>query len=237
MISILEKLKTMGVENAEKKIRAGQVKVNGTEIFLPNEKIKNDSDIFIKESKEFVSRGAYKLIEAIKIFKINCFNVVALDIGSSTGGFTEILLMNGARKVYALDVGTNQLDFSLRRNEKVVSIEKTNLKNISKNMFDEKIELVVTDVSFISLKEVFKVLAGFLDAGISVMALIKPQYEAFPDQVQKGGIVEESLHQDIINKVINHAKENGFLYKDHTISPIKGGKSKNTEYISLFIKE
>ncbi|MCP4337201.1 MAG: TlyA family RNA methyltransferase [Mycoplasma sp.] len=229
--------KGYGLDESKKLIRAGYVKVDGEEIIIPDTKIRENAEIIIKETKKWVSRGALKLLEAIKFFNINFKDCVVLDIGSSTGGFTEVALKYGAKKVYSLDVGTNQLDFSLRRQEKVCSLEKTNLKTIKKEMFEDKIEIVVTDVSFISLKEVFKVLKNTLEKKIKVVALIKPQYEAFPDQVLKGGIVKKELHKNIIEKVIKHAENFNFKLIDYKESPIKGKKSKNIEYISLFEKE
>ncbi|CAM9152017.1 TlyA family RNA methyltransferase [Mycoplasma marinum] len=221
-------------EEAERLIRAGKVKINGNDAFIPSEKFKNSNEIYIKDSKKWVSRGAYKLLSAFQEFNLDITNKVGLDIGSSTGGFTEVLLSKGAKKVYSLDVGTNQLDFSLRRNEKVITLEKTNLKKINKEMFGEELDLVVTDVSFISLKEVFKVLKGTIEPGIQLMALIKPQFEAFSDQVEDGGYVPEKLHEEIIKRVKQHAKDNGFEYIIHKASPIKGNKAKNIEYIALF---
>ncbi len=233
LIDILLK-KGYSAQDAEKRIRAGYVKVDGIEMIIPGTIIKDGAEILIKESKKWVSRGAFKLIHAIENFQLDFNNKVVLDIGSSTGGFTQVALSSGASKVYALDVGTNQLDFSLRRNEKVITLEKTNLKTITKDMFLENIDIVVTDVSFISLREVFKVLNKTLEPRVQVMALIKPQYEAFTDQVGNKGLVDESVHKEIIERVISHAKNNNFKYIAHKPSSIKGLKSGNIEYISLF---
>ncbi|CAM9143634.1 TlyA family RNA methyltransferase [Mycoplasma todarodis] len=221
-------------DQAEKLIRAGKVKINGNDVFIPSEKFKKVGEVFIKDVKKWVSRGAFKLLAAFEEFDLEIKDKVGLDIGSSTGGFTEVLLNKGASKVYALDVGTNQLDFSLRRDERVVALEKTNLKKISKDMFAEDIDLVVTDVSFISLKEVFRVLENTLEPGVQLMALIKPQFEAFADQVEDGGYVPERLHKEIIERVIKHSNDFGFKYIKHKASPIKGNKAKNIEYITLF---
>ncbi len=221
-------------DQSEKLIRSGKVKINGNDVFIPSEKFKKVSEVFIKDVKKWVSRGAFKLLAAFEEFNLDVTNKVGLDIGSSTGGFTEVLLNKGAKKVYALDVGTNQLDFSLRRNNKVKVLEKTNLKRINKEMFDETVELVVTDVSFISLKEVFKVLESTLESGVKLMALIKPQFEAFADQVEDGGYVPELLHNEIIERVKKHASTYGFEYIEHKASPIKGNKAKNIEYITIF---
>ncbi|TCG10431.1 TlyA family RNA methyltransferase [Mycoplasma todarodis] len=221
-------------DESEKLIRSGKVKINGNDAFIPSERFKKVGEVFIKDVKKWVSRGAFKLLAAFEEFNLDVSNKVGLDIGSSTGGFTEVLLNKGAKKVYSLDVGTNQLDFSLRRHEKVVALEKTNLKKINKEMFAEPVELVVTDVSFISLKEVFRVLENTLEQGVQLMALIKPQFEAFADQVEEGGYVPERLHQEIIERVIKHSEDFGFKYINHKPSPIKGNKAKNIEYITLF---
>ncbi len=222
--------------DAEKIIRAGYVKVNGEEIILPSTKVNKDAEISVKSKNEWVSRGAYKLLHAIDSFKINFENLIVLDIGSSTGGFTQVALEKGAQKVFSLDVGTNQLDFKLRRDSRVVSLEKTNLKTITPQMFSSLIDIIVTDVSFISLKEVFKVSKEILKKGQEIIALIKPQYEANSNLVLTGGIVEKKHHKDIIEKVSEFAKEFGFKLTQYTESPIKGKKSKNIEYISIFEK-
>ena len=236
MKTVLQIIMEMGYtkDQSEKLIRAGKVKINGNDVFIPSEKFKKVGEVFIKDVKKWVSRGAFKLLAAFEEFYLDIKDKVGLDIGSSTGGFTEVLLNKGARKVYALDVGTNQLDFSLRRDERVVVLEKTNLKKINKEMFSEEINLVVTDVSFISLKEVFRVLENTLNQGVQLMALIKPQFEAFPDQVESGGYVPENLHKEIIERVIKHSDDFGFKYIKHKASPIKGNKAKNIEYITLF---
>ncbi|NQZ28990.1 MAG: TlyA family RNA methyltransferase [Mycoplasmatales bacterium] len=221
-------------EQSERLIRSGKVKINGNDVFIPSEKFKKVSEVFVKDVKKWVSRGAFKLLAAFEEFNLNVQDKIVLDIGSSTGGFTEVLLNKGASKVYALDVGTNQLDFSLRRNEKVVVLEKTNLKKINKEMFDDVLNLVVTDVSFISLKEVFRVLESTLESKVQLMALIKPQFEAFADQVEDGGYVPKHLHAEIIERVKKHSNDFGFKYIKHKASPIKGNKAKNIEYITLF---
>jgi len=181
-----------------------------------------------------VSRGAFKLLGALEEFDLDFNNKIVLDIGSSTGGFTHVALEHGAKKVYALDVGTNQLDYKLRSNDRVVSLEKTNLKTITPEMFSEKIDLIVTDVSFISLKHVFNVAKTLGDENFKIIALIKPQFEANSDQVQEGGFVPETLHEEIISKVKAYAEKNNFKMIDVKKSIIKGNKSKNQEYISLF---
>ncbi|MGX9339534.1 TlyA family RNA methyltransferase [Mycoplasma sp. 332] len=217
----------------------GRIIVNNEKVFYPTLRFSDDCVITIKQKKDnYVSRGAYKLKEAIKEYGINVEDKVCLDIGSSTGGFVQVLLENKARKVYALDSGTNQLAFSLRINDKVVVYEKTNLKVINNNLFGEDINLVTCDVSFISLKYVFEVCNKTFGNGVLLVALIKPQFEASSKYVEPGGYVPKQHHEYIINKVINIARENNFiLLKPIIESPIRGEKSKNIEYLSFFVKQ
>ena len=219
-------------------IKEGKFIINNEKVFLPYLKFdESDINIYYLESKQYVSRGAYKLLEAIDKFKLNLVDLICLDIGSSTGGFVQVELEKGAKKVYAIDVGTNQLDYSLRTNKNVILYEKTNLKSLNQTFFSENIDFVSCDVSFISVKNVFDVCRNFLKSKIKLMVLIKPQFEASSNLVLKGGIVDEIHHQNIINKIIEYANEKGFKFLDIAKSPIKGYKSKNIEYISLFEKE
>ncbi|CRH45817.1 TlyA family RNA methyltransferase [Mycoplasmopsis arginini] len=217
----------------------GKIFINNEKVFLASIKVDENCNIEIKDkSNKYVSRGAYKLKEAIEKFEIEVENKTCLDIGSSTGGFVQVLLENKANKVYALDSGTNQLDFSLRKNDKVVVYEKTNLKNINESLFDEVIELITCDVSFISLKRVFEVCNKIFLNGTKLMALIKPQFEASSKYVEPGGYVPEQHHEYIKNKILQIAKENNFvLIKPIIKSPILGEKSKNIEYLSFFEKQ
>lgn len=196
----------------------------------------NDQDIItINQKKVWVSRGALKLLAAIEKFKISFLHKVVLDIGASTGGFTEVSLRCGAKKVYALDVGTNQLDYKLRIDNRVVVYEKTHLKTIKPLMFAEKIDIVVVDVSFISLKYVFKAIQEISHPQMQLVLLIKPQFEAPKHQVAKGGFVEKQYHQEIINKTNHLASLNNFSLKDIIESPVQGLKAKNIEYIAHYI--
>lgn len=233
--TVLERLIALEYDEklARSLVMAGKVFKGSEKIMNVSEKIADTEELLVKDSKEWVSRGAYKLQAAIEAFKLDFKNKTVLDIGSSTGGFTQVSLKNDAAKVYALDSGTNQLDYSLRTNAKVVTMEKTNLKSIEASMFNPLPELAVCDVSFISLKHVFKVLKENLN-GIPLMALIKPQFEANSDQVLPGGFVPEELHEAIIAKVKAFAQEQGYKLIDIKKSPIEGGVAKNIEYISLW---
>lgn len=233
--TLLERIIEQGYSDldARRIIQSGKVHVNNVEEIVPSIRVKDEDNIIIKEQKKWVSRGADKLLAAVEIFGIDLKNKVVLDIGSSTGGFTQVSLAEGAAKVFSVDVGTNQLDYKLRVNPRVVVMEKTNVKDLTEDMFNIPIEWVVTDVSFISLWHVFDVLKNF-SFNFKVMALIKPQYEAEISQVSDGGFVEEKFHEQIIDKVRSQAKELGFEMTDITRSPITGSKSKNVEYITIF---
>lgn len=238
-MSLLKKVMELTKYN-EKEARAlimsGKVMINNEVCIISSTKVKDNDQIRIKEIKEWVSRGAYKLLDAIEQFNIEIKDKICLDVGSSTGGFTEVLLKNGAKKIYALDSGTNQLDFKLRKNEKIVSLERTNLKSINKDMFSELIDVVTCDVSFISVKHLFTVLdnENILSENNILMILIKPQFEASSNLVNKGGYVDSKYHDKIIDDIINFANEKKFTFLKAKESPIVGGKSKNIEYLSLF---
>ncbi|MGL5520339.1 MAG: TlyA family RNA methyltransferase [Metamycoplasmataceae bacterium] len=212
-----------------------KILLNGEPVLNLEQKILDENLITIKEENNYVSRGAQKILKAFSVFALDVNNKVCLDIGSSTGGFTQVLLEKGAAFVYALDVGTNQLDFSLRINEKVKSMEKTNLKTINENMFDKKINFICADVSFISTKNIFNVITNLLDKDELFLMLLKPQFEAKREDVLPGGFVDDSNHEKIINE-IKHYDEINFDFIGIEKSPIKGNKSKNIEYLMLFKK-
>ena len=234
-MTLIKKLIAMNYDEklADSLIRIGSVFVDEMAVTMPQTKIKEDSIIKIKESKKYVSRGAYKLLSALEEFKVSPQNLVCLDIGSSTGGFTQVLLEKEAKFVYALDVGTNQLAYKLRSNPKVKTLEKTNLKLINQKMFDQQIDLIVCDVSFISLKHVFDVISPLLKPSSLFIALIKPQYEANSNDISEGGFAKVELHKEIIDKIIMYS-EDDFEFIKLKKSPILGNKSKNIEYLTLF---
>lgn len=238
-MKLLDFLKKEGYSEKEaiSYIKTGQVTINSNKETLVNYVVKQTDKIQIKKKSPWVSRGAYKLLEAYKKFNLNFFQKTVLDIGSSTGGFTEVALHYGAQKVYAVDVGTNQLAYKLRMNPKVQVMEKTNLKDLHKNMFNAKIEIAMCDVSFISLKPVFQVLKNILEYKTILVALIKPQFQARKEHISPGGVVNIEHHKGIINNIKKQAKFFRFLFLDMCLSPIQGQKSKNTEYLALFRKE
>ena len=211
-------------EKARAAIMEGLVYVNGAMSDKPGTQVKEDAAIEIRgDVCPFVSRGGYKLQKALDVFGIDPAGLVCLDIGSSTGGFTDCLLQRGAAKVYALDVGTNQLAYKLRTDDRVVCMEKTNFRTLDTASFPETVDLACTDVSFISLMHIFPNASALLKAGGSMVALIKPQFEAGRKQVGKKGIIRDpSIHEEVILKVIGYAKDSGFSVRGLDYSPITG---------------
>ncbi|HHX66442.1 MAG: TlyA family RNA methyltransferase [Miniphocaeibacter sp.] len=195
----------------------------------------SSNNLKVIEGKDYVSRGAYKLIKAIEVFNIDINNKVCLDIGSSTGGFTQVLLEHGARKVFALDVGTSQLDRSLKDNPRVVSLENTNIKNIDTNVFfNYNLEIITIDISFISIKKILFVLDKIVHDFTNIIILIKPQFEGDSSLLKKG-IVNKKFHYNILRDIVDYINKNGFIVMDISFSPILG-KEGNVEYLMHLIK-
>lgn len=224
-------------EKAKRAIMAGIVRDDYDYIDKPGTKIPVDSHLYIKGEKlKYVSRGGLKLEKAIQTFHLDLNNLLMLDIGSSTGGFTDCGLQHGVREVYALDVGTNQLVWKLRNDERVHVLEQTNFRYATLDLFQYgQPEFASIDVSFISLKHIFPALSAILKENSYCVALIKPQFEAGRDDVGKHGIVSDShIHQRVIQEVIQYAHENGFSIKGLTYSPITGGVG-NIEFLGCFL--
>lgn len=218
-------------------ILAGHVKINDEYITKAGFQINPDKEYQIEvKSMPYVSRGGFKLQKALDTFDVNIKERVCFDAGASTGGFTDCLLQHGAKFVYAVDVGYGQLDWKVRSDNRVKTIERTNLKNCDfKDIYDENDEiadLLVSDLSFISLTRVLENLKKLLNPEFHEMiCLIKPQFEAGKDKVEKGGVVKDkSTHQSVIENVINCALELGYAIKGLTYSSIKG-PSGNIEYL------
>lgn len=220
---------------AQQMLDFGLVKVNNELVTKPNYLI-DDNELIEVQKLAYVSRAGYKLAKALEVFKINLDNKVVLDIGSSTGGFTDCALQHNAKLVYALDVGSNQLVESLKNNDKVVVMENTNLKSIPQIHFEHKIDVVVCDVSFISLKHVFKSLINLYNEALEMIFLIKPQYELDNKTISKnnGVIKSHLLHEKVINNVKSYAEEYGVYLINITSSPIKGNKGGNEEFVGYF---
>ena len=222
---------------AQNAIENNDIKVNEKIIDSVSYKVDEDCKIeIVSNSLPYVSRGGLKLEKAIKEFNLDLKNKVILDIGASTGGFTDCSLQNGSKKVYALDVGENQLHESLKNNEKVVSLEKTNFRSIDIDVFKEySIDLIVVDVSFISLSYIFENASKILKENKCMMALIKPQFETKRNEHNKNGVVNNpKIHFEVIKNVIESANKQNLYLNKLSHSPIRGDKSGNIEYLGLF---
>ncbi|OCS85471.1 TlyA family RNA methyltransferase [Caryophanon latum] len=220
-------------EKAKRAIMAGLVFTNEVRIDKAGEKIAVDAPLQVKGSQlKYVSRGGLKLEKALEIFDMSVDGKLMLDIGSSTGGFTDCALQNGARHCYALDVGSNQLAWKIRSDERVTVMEKTNFRYTKPEDLVEGLpEFATIDVSFISLSLILPVLKTVLVPGGDVMALVKPQFEAGKDNVGKGGIVRDpKTHLAVLEQTAKMATEIGFVVKDASFSPITGGEG-NIEFL------
>lgn len=225
-------------EQAKRAIMAGEILgENEQRMDKAGEKIPVTVDLHLKGAPmPYVSRGGFKLEKAIEVFNLDFTDKIVLDIGSSTGGFTDVALQNGAKKVYALDVGTNQLVWKFRSDERVVVMENTNFRYATLPDFTEgQPEVATIDVSFISLNLILPPLSQILKTGGSVATLIKPQFEAGREAVGKHGIVKDAqTHLNVINQVADYAQENGFSLTGLDYSPIKGG-SGNIEFLAHLV--
>ena len=224
-------------DNAKRTIMAGLVTVDGIVETKSGQKFDVDSEFKVKDKLlKYVSRGGLKLEKAIQSFNIKLNGCYAVDMGASTGGFTDCILMNGALKVYALDVGYGQLDYKLRVDPRVINMEKTNIRYLDTTLIEEPIDFISIDVSFISLRHMFPVASKILKDTGAVMCLIKPQFEAGREQVGKKGIVRDSkIHVEVIENVISYASDNGLFPHGLDYSPVKGTKG-NIEYL-LYLRK
>lgn len=225
---------------AQALVMAGSVLVDEKRVEKPSETFAADANIRIKgdgpESK-YVGRGGLKLEEALRHFNIRTVGYVCIDVGSSTGGFTDCLLQNGAEKVYAVDVGTNQLVWSLRNDPRVQALENTNARNLVPANFSEKFDLAVMDVSFISVTKLLPVLPSLLKNKGRIITLIKPQFEVGKGEVGKGGIVREpEKHERVVQEVNRFAESIGLLVAGVIESPILGAAG-NKEFLALYEKQ
>lgn len=222
-------------EKAKRAVMAGEILgANEERLDKPGVKIDPSVKLHLKgKPMPYVSRGGLKLEKALKVFKISVENRIVLDIGSSTGGFTDVMLQNGAKLSYALDVGTNQLVWKLREDPRVVVMENTNFRYSKLEDFKEgQPEFASIDVSFISLKLILPALKNIIKVGGSVVSLIKPQFEAGRENVGKHGIVRNrQVHEEVLNNVLKMANEEGFNVKGLDFSPIKGGEG-NIEFLA-----
>lgn len=216
-----------------------RVKVNGIVIAKPSFRTDEEADISIVKGANYVSRAYRKLSAAMDEFGTNADGVIAVDIGASTGGFTHCLLDRGAKKVYAVDVGKGQLHPSLKINPRVINMESTNARILTKNNFPDEITLAVMDVSFISQSKIYPSVSNILPMGGILITLIKPQFEVGRKNVGKNGIVKDTKGKKIMfvkSFLEQSALKNGLSLKAFTSSPITGGDG-NKEYLALFVKE
>lgn len=225
-------------EKAKVVIMEGLVYVNGQKSDKAGAQVKDDDKIEIRgETLRYVSRGGKKLEKAMEVFPISLQNSVCIDIGASTGGFTDCMLQNGAVKVYSVDVGYGQLAWSLRTDERVVNLERTNIRYITEEQIPELVDFASVDVSFISLTLVLPVAYHLLKENGQMVCLVKPQFEAGKDKVGKKGVVREpEIHKEVIRKVADCAKELHFILSGLDFSPIKGPEG-NIEYLLYLKKE
>lgn len=223
-------------ERAQALIMAGLVLVDDTPVTKSGQQVTEDANVRLKgEDHPYVGRGGVKLAHALEEFGINARNLVCLDVGASTGGFTDCLLQNGAKKVYAVDVGYGQLAWKLQNDPRVISIERQNIRHIESAQIPESVGLVVIDVSFISLELVLPAIAPFLKAEGSIVALVKPQFEVGKELVGKGGIVKDpASHRQAIDKVVAAATSLNLTHHGTTPSPIAGAKG-NKEFLVHFL--
>lgn len=219
-------------EKAKAVIMAGDVYINEQKADKAGQTVSEGDKVEVRtDTLRYVSRGGLKLEKAMVSFPISLDGAVCMDIGASTGGFTDCMLQNGAKKVYAIDVGYGQLAWSLRTDDRVVNLERTNIRYVTENEVPENPDFASVDVSFISLRLVLPVAYERLRTGGEMVCLIKPQFEAGKEKVGKGGVVrEKATHIEVIENVIAFAKEIGFSVLGLDFSPVKGPKG-NIEYL------
>lgn len=224
-------------QKAQATIMAGIVYVNDRRVDKPGTAVPNDAHVEVRgKTLRYVSRGGLKLEKAMQVWPIDLRDKTCADIGASTGGFTDCMLQNGARKVYAVDVGTNQLAWTLRTDPRVVCLEKTNARTLTAEQVPDPLDFASIDVSFISLKLIFPALYPLLKEGGQVACLIKPQFEAGREKVGKKGVVRDSaVHLEVLENFLCHAHENHFSIRGITYSPIRGPEG-NIEYLGFLRK-
>lgn len=224
------------IEKARRLVMAGVVFSKQERLDKPGMQLDENTDLWVKEKrKAYVGRGGLKMEKALKYFRITAKDKIFMDVGSSTGGFTDCALQHGANLSYAIDVGYNQLDWKLRSNERVVVMERTNFRYVTPEMLEKgKPELAAIDVSFISLELMLPVMKTLLQDESDVVVLIKPQFEASKEEVGEGGIVRsKQVHLAVIRKIIQFAEHEGFVFHDLTYSPITGSEG-NIEFLAHF---
>lgn len=224
-------------EKAKTLIMAGVVYVNNQKADKPGMQIKDDDSIEVRSNPlKYVSRGGLKLEKAISSFDIKLDGLVCADIGASTGGFTDCMLQNGAKKVYSIDVGYGQLAWKLRTDPRVVNMERTNFRYVTKEQVPDELSFASVDVSFISLSLIVPVMRTLMRNDAYAVCLIKPQFEAGRDKIGKKGVVrDKSVHIEVVDNIIGMMLNNGFSVSGLDYSPVKGPEG-NIEYLILVQK-
>ena len=225
-------------ERARALIMAGKVAVEGHRIDKPGVRVEVDAQLQIKEEGHpYVSRGGAKLEGALRAFEIDPKGMVVMDVGASTGGFTDCVLQKGAKKVYAVDVGYGQLAWKLQKDPRVVNLERRNIRYLPREEVQEEADLIVIDTSFISVEKFLPHLLGFLKRGGTILSLIKPQFEVGKREVGKGGVVrDKALHEKVVDRISNFSRGLGLKVLGVTESPLLGPKG-NREFFIYLKKE
>lgn len=221
-------------EKARYYIKNGDVSVNGTVIEKPSYDVSEKDGVEIRDSIGFVGKGGLKLKKAIESFRLNFFDKTVLDVGASTGGFTDCALQNGAKKVYAVDVGHGQLDPKLASSDRVVNFEGRNILDISPENID-KTEIVVSDVSFVSIKKILFHISNFIDEYGQIICLVKPQFEVGKKRLKNGVVSDEKTHVEVVSDILDYAESLGLTVSGLDFSPIKGGEG-NIEFLLYLTK-
>lgn len=226
-------------QRAKALIIAGKVLVDGVALTKAGTSVNPDVEIIIQHDLPYVSRGGLKLQEVLESFKIDLKGKTAMDVGASTGGFTDCMLQRGVKRVYAVDVGYGQLHWRLRKDPRVVVMEKTNIRHLERNRVPEEIDIATIDLSFISLTKVLPKVKEFLRPGAEVLALVKPQFEVGREEVEKGGVVRsEAKRLKALEKVCSCLKALGFRIIGTKECTVKGQKKGNVEYfVYAILKE
>ncbi len=236
-VAVFEKGYAETREKAKAMIMAGSVYLNGQKALKGGVNIKETDVIEVRGTvNPFVSRGGLKLDKAVRSFGLDLNDCICMDIGASTGGFTDCMLTNGAKKVYSIDVGYGQLAWKLRCDERVVNLERTNFRYVTREQVPDEVDFASVDVSFISLKLILPVMHTLLKNGGRSVCLIKPQFEAGKENIGKKGVVrDKSVHENVVENITNFASENGFKVIGVDFSPIKGPEG-NIEYLMYIEK-
>ena len=221
-------------EKARYYIKNGDVSVNGTVIEKPSYDVSEKDGVEIRDSIGFVGKGGLKLKKAIESFRLNFFDKTVLDVGASTGGFTDCALQNGAKKVYAVDVGHGQLDPKLASNDRVVNFEGRNILDISPENID-KTDIVVSDVSFVSIKKILFHISNFIDEYGQIICLVKPQFEVGKKRLKNGVVSDAKTHVEVVSDILDYAESLGLTVSGLDFSPIKGGEG-NIEFLLYLTK-